>query len=121
MSSFTWSDMTPTLLFTAVYEMYPSSSFEITGDGTTYEDIQWNDTIETKPTKAAVFTKAQDLNDNWELWLCRKRRDLLLEQTDWWANSDVTMTQAQTTYRQNLRDITNGFTDLASVTWPTKP
>lgn len=113
--------LTPDLLFTAVHEMYPNSSFVITGDGTSYQDLDWQDTVTTKPTEAEVLAKAQDLFDNWELWLCRKRRDLLLQETDWWANSDLTMSQAQTNYRQALRDITNNFTDLASVTWPTKP
>ena len=35
--------------------------------------------------------------------------------------SDRTMTSAQTTYRQALRDITNSATSLDDVTWPTKP
>ena len=113
--------LTPDLLFTAVHEMHPNASFVITGDGTSYDDLDWQDNIETKPTETAVLAKAQDLFDNWELWLCRKRRDLLLKETDWWANSDITMSQAQIDYRQALRDITNGFTDLASVTWPEKP
>lgn len=49
-----------------------------------------------------------------------KRNDLLAE-TDWWANSDRTMTQAEIDYRQALRDLPQqaGFPD--NVTWPTKP
>ena len=40
------------------------------------------------------------------------------------ANSDVTMSDAIRTYRQELRDITNGLTTVAevdAVTFPTKP
>lgn len=51
----------------------------------------------------------------------RKYRDTFLLETDWWAVSDRTMTDAQTAYRQALRDIPaqSGFPD--NVTWPIKP
>jgi len=51
----------------------------------------------------------------------RKERNALLALTDWWALSDLTMTAAQTTYRQALRDITDTYTSLDDVVWPTKP
>jgi hypothetical protein len=51
----------------------------------------------------------------------RFERDRLLAETDWWAGSDLTMTQAQADYRQALRDITDNATSLDDVTWPTKP
>jgi len=48
-------------------------------------------------------------------------RNRLLAETDWWAMSDRTMTQAEIDYRQALRDVPAqaGFPD--NVTWPTKP
>lgn len=51
----------------------------------------------------------------------RSLRNKLLAETDWTANSDVTMSAEMLTYRQALRDITDqaGFPD--SVTWPIKP
>ena len=51
----------------------------------------------------------------------RQERDAKLAETDWWALSDITMTDAQTTYRQALRDITKSATSLDDVSWPTKP
>ena len=51
----------------------------------------------------------------------RQERDIKLKETDWWASSDLTMTTAQTNYRQALRDITNTYTSLGTVVWPTKP
>ena len=51
----------------------------------------------------------------------REKRNTLLAETDWWASSDLTMTSAQTAYRQALRDITDNATSLDDVTWPTKP
>ena len=54
----------------------------------------------------------------------RVKRNKLLTETDYLALSDNTMSSEMTTYRQELRDITNGLTtveDVNSVTWPTKP
>ena len=51
----------------------------------------------------------------------REERNRLLGETDWWANSDLTMTDAQKNYRQDLRDITKTYSSLDDVKWPTKP
>lgn len=51
----------------------------------------------------------------------RNERNRLIAETDWWASSDLTMTSAQTTYRQALRDITDTYSSLDDVVWPTKP
>jgi hypothetical protein len=48
----------------------------------------------------------------------------LIAETDYLALSDNTLSEAMSTYRQALRDITNGITTVEqanSVTWPTKP
>ena len=55
--------------------------------------------------------------------LRQKRNELLIE-TDWMANSDVTMSDDWKTYRQELRDITNGKDTVEkceNATFPTKP
>ena len=54
----------------------------------------------------------------------RAKRNKLLADTDYLALSDNTLSTDMATYRQSLRDITNGLTtveDVNSVTWPTKP
>jgi len=54
----------------------------------------------------------------------RRQRNVLLAETDWMANSDVTMSTAWKNYRQALRDITTQTpTDdaLSNITFPTKP
>ena len=71
-------------------------------------------------TWAQVSAKAQELEDAEPMRLLRVERDSRLAETDWWASSDLTMTQAQTDYRQALRDITDSATSLDDVTWPTK-
>ena len=72
-------------------------------------------------TWSQVSTKKAELVAAEPMRLLREERDRRLAETDWWAMSDRTMTEAQTTYRQALRDITDSATSLDDVTWPTKP
>lgn len=51
----------------------------------------------------------------------RQQRDLLLAATDWWVLPDRTPTQEQLDYRQALRDITDSYTSIHDVVWPTEP
>ena len=54
----------------------------------------------------------------------RSKRDRLLAATDYLALSDQTLSAEMSTYRQALRDITNGLTTVEqvnSVVFPTKP
>ena len=50
----------------------------------------------------------------------RSKRDALLAETDWMANSDVTMSDAWKAYRKALRDVP-AQADMDKITWPTKP
>jgi len=54
----------------------------------------------------------------------RQNRNSKLAETDFYALSDVTMSDDMTKYRKDLRDITEGLStveDVNAVTWPTKP
>ena len=54
----------------------------------------------------------------------REDRNRKLSATDFYALSDVTMSEEMTTYRQDLRDLPSGLTtveEVNNVTWPTKP
>ena len=54
----------------------------------------------------------------------RTKRNRLLSATDFYALSDVTMSEDMTTYRQALRDLPSGLStvdNVNNVTWPTKP
>ena len=54
----------------------------------------------------------------------RVKRNKLLAETDWMANSDVTMSSDWKTYRQALRDLPSGLDTedkVNKVTWPTEP
>jgi len=75
--------------------------------------ITGEETEETwTPTAQTADEKLTDL---------RMVRNSKLTETDVWALSDRTMTQEQTDYRQALRDITDSYTSLDDVVWPTKP
>tara|TARA_R110002012_G_scaffold220141_1_gene391614 strand:- start:63 stop:350 length:288 start_codon:yes stop_codon:yes gene_type:complete len=54
----------------------------------------------------------------------RFERNNLLKETDWMANSDVTMSDEWKNYRQQLRDITSGLDTVEKVKakkFPEKP
>ena len=54
----------------------------------------------------------------------RETRNRLLKETDFYGNSDVTMSSDMTTYRQALRDLPAGKDTVDkcnNATWPTKP
>ena len=75
------------------------------------EGLTW-DAVETKMNELTAAEPMKEL---------RAERDRLIAATDWWASSDLTMTDAQTAYRQALRDITEDYSSLVDVEWPTKP
>ena len=54
----------------------------------------------------------------------REERNLRLAKSDWMANSDVTMSDAWKTYRQELRDLPSTLNDTTvqqTITWPDEP
>ena len=54
----------------------------------------------------------------------RSKRNRLLAETDFYALSDVTMSDDMKTYRQDLRDLPAGKDTVEkcnNATWPTKP
>jgi chromosome segregation ATPase len=54
----------------------------------------------------------------------RSKRNNLLKETDHYALSDQTLSDDMRTYRQDLRDITEGLTtveEINAVVFPTKP
>lgn len=95
----------------------------------------------------ADFEPVEDITGDDAMSYLRKERDRRLAETDWWANSDRTMTSEQTAYRQALRDLPSnsanvsisfdyskdvydvrpvgerptGYDIWTNVTWPTKP
>ena len=81
----------------------------------------------TAEEEAARDAEEQAWNDdapNRRMIELRRQRDVLLAETDWMANSDLTMSTAWRNYRQALRDITTQTPSddaLSNITFPTKP
>ena len=105
----------------------PTNSYVLNVD--THSIEKWYDRNEdTKPTD-------DQINAAWETWKSkngslalvelRYERNLKLKKTDWMASPDRTMTDAQKTYRQALRDLPANQTPtdvrLSNITWPTEP
>ena len=62
----------------------------------------------------------RDKTDAEKMAEIRGKRNGLLEETDFYALSDVTMSDAMTTYRQDLRDLPASV-DVDNPVYPTKP
>ena len=81
----------------------------------------------SQPTEEQIQEKIAELTAAEPMRILRLERTRRLAESDWMANSDVTMTEEWRVYRQGLRDITtqtpsldsNG--NLTGVTWPIPP
>ena len=62
---------------------------------------------------ASLPTAEEKLQES--LTILRSQRNNLLAKTDWTANSDVTMSSAMATYRQQLRDAPTGLNTVEKV------
>ena len=103
----------------ALQELAPNSFFKLNGD--TYSDIEWLDDDVVQPTEDAVNAKITEIESLEPMEELRRVRNKKLTQTDWWVLPDRTATAEQTAYRQALRDITDTYSSLDTVVWPTKP
>ena len=84
---------------------------------------EWNLDI-AQPTQAQLDALDAQADFNVAITNLRTKRNNLLADTDYLALSDNTMSAEMTTYRQSLRDITNGLitvADVEAVVFPTKP
>ena len=99
----------------AIYEVYPNA---VTIDG---DNVFDSDRNIISVDESIITSKIAELEAAEPLKLLRTERNKKLAETDWWASSDLTMTAEQTAYRQALRDITDTYSSLDDVVWPTKP
>ena len=83
--------------------------------------IESSDPAHFGTTWDAVKAKKDALVAAEPMKLLREERNRRIAETDWWASSDLTLTDAQKKYRTDLRYITKSATSLDDVSWPTKP
>lgn len=101
-------------------------------DGTNNSDItdlpSWavdcitqHTTIKNEAEAAEAAEEAYLNSAEGKLEALRNKRNELLAETDYLALSDNTLTTEMLAYRQALRDITNTYSSLDDVVFPTKP
>ena len=100
----------------ALLALTPTAEYTVRGT-----EIDWHSKDISQPSDDAIATKIDELKAAEPMRLLREERNRLIAATDWWASSDLTMTDAQKKYRQDLRDITKTATSLDDVAWPEKP
>ena len=118
----------------AIQALKPGAECLVRGD--TYSGIEWLDKSQTQPTEEEVDAKLLELKAEEPMRLLREERTRRLSESDWMANSDVTMSDEWKTYRQELRDLPKwhsgigapypkldllGNLDHTTVYWPTEP
>ena len=89
------------------YKATPEGNIPFTAE----EEAEW-DAMEAAYAAEADTRKSEEV---------RNERNRLIQQSDWMANSDVTMSDEWRTYRQALRDITAQVGFPNDVIWPTEP
>ena len=130
---------TPASIARAINELNPTAEFVVDGETIIWGTGTPNENDEMVPTGTVpancspneIAAKRTSLNNDRANALLRLERDRRLAETDWWNLSDTTsMTDAQKTYRQALRDLPSTQnptikdrtdSELDNVTWPTKP
>ena len=107
----------------AILKINPNANVSVSGDDINTAVIKWHGST-TPISKTDIENQLDTVDFENALENLRNKRNLLLAETDYFGNSDVTMSDDMTTYRQNLRDLTNGLTteaDVDAVVFPTKP
>ena len=105
---------------------------KVTGADKNGSAIESADPKDWGTTWEKVTAEKKKLTDAEPMRLLRLERNRLLAESDWMANSDVTMPDEWKTYRQQLRDFPaspkinpqlkdDGTLNMTSVSWPTKP
>ena len=110
------------MIHKAILKINPNAEFTVIGDDINTCEIEWHNG--TTPISKADIQAQMPTAFDMAMEDLRLTRNKLLADTDHLALSDQTLSTEMTTYRQSLRDITNGLTTKAqvdAVTFPTKP
>jgi hypothetical protein len=80
----------------------------------------WTGTEFVNPERDAKEAAWAEGADDRAFAALRQQRDQLLNNTDWWVLRG-SISESQTTYRQQLRDLPANTPDPANPTWPVAP
>lgn len=106
----------------AILELYPHVKRITEFDSANDLEIVDSDENPVTIDIVAVDVKTAEITTKRNLYWLRDKRNKLLAETDWWElPTHSPMSAERTAYRQALRDITDTYTSLDDVVWPTKP
>ena len=111
------------MILNAILKINPNAEVSVSGNDINTCEIEWHNGTTPIPV-ADIQAQLPIVEFDMAMEDLRAKRNKLLSDTDHYALSDQTLSDDMRTYRQSLRDITNGLTTKAqvdAVTWPTKP
>ena len=111
------------MIIEAILKINPNAKVAIRGEDINTCEIEWLEGT-TPISKADIEAQFPAVELDNAMSTLRTKRNRLLQDTDFHALSDNTMSAEMTTYRQELRDITEGITTVEqanAVVFPTKP
>jgi len=111
------------IIFNSILKINPNAKVTVKGTDIDTCEIVWDEGT-TPISKADIQAQFPAVEFDMAMKDLRLKRNYLLSETDFYALSDVTMSSEMETYRQELRDLTNGLTtvaDVEAVVFPTKP
>jgi len=111
------------IIIRSILKINPNAKVSVSGENIDTCEITWHK--DTAPiSKADIQAQFPAVEFDMAMEDLRAKRNKLLADTDYLALSDNTISAEMTTYRQALRDITNGLTtvaDVEAVVFPIKP
>ena len=111
------------MIIEAILKINPEAVVSVSGDKLDTCTIEWLEGT-TPISKDDIEAQFPTVELEISLENLRQKRNKLLADTDYLALSDNTLSSDMTTYRQALRDLTNGLDTVDkvnNVTYPTKP
>ena len=105
----------------AILKINPNAEVSVSADD--INTIVWENGTTPIP-KADIEAKIPEVELDNAMADLRQKRNAKLAETDFHGMSDRTMSAEMATYRQELRDLTNGVTTVEqanAVVFPTKP
>jgi hypothetical protein len=109
------------MIIKAILKINPTAEVSVSGED--INTITWENGTPPIP-KEQILAIIPQVELDMAMETLRAKRNKLLAATDYLALSDNTMTEEVRTYRQALRDITEGLTtkeQSEAVVFPTKP
>ena len=113
------------MIIEAILKINPNAKIIVRGNNKDIDNnqIEWLEGT-TPISKSDIQAQFTAVEFDMAMEDLRAKRNNLLKDTDYLALSDNTLSTDMATYRQSLRDLTEGLTtvaDVEAVVFPTKP